>query len=232
MKGVILAAGISSRLKSISQNMPKPLFEINGEIIIEKHIRNLKYIGISEIYINTHFFSDLIIKTLGNGEKFNVNIKYFFEKKLLGTSGALNSFRNYLNEDFMVIYGDNYSTLSLEELIKFYKNDNYICVIGLHRREDVSQCGVVFLNENNEIIRFIEKPGKDNIGSNLVNAGIYICNPDILKYIPDNRNSDFAKDVFPKIIHDKIPLYGIELPGKLIPIDTPKLLTNALNRKI
>lgn len=230
MKAVILAAGVGSRLGEVTKNIPKPLLEINGETILERNIKKVREIGINEVFINTHYYPDMIKNCLGN-HKFNLNIKYSFESELLGTSGALNNFKKYLNEDFLIIYGDNYFTFSLQELIDFHKLKNSKCTIALHYRENVSQSGVVLTDNDNKIIDFIEKPDEQkNVSSHLVNAGIYICSPDIFSFIPSGY-SDFGKDIFPGMIKSGSSLYGIELTGYLLPVDTIELLNKSREMK-
>jgi len=230
LKAVLLAAGVGSRLGEVTKNIPKPLLKINGETILERNIKKIKELGINEVFINTHYLPDMIKNCLGNCN-FNLNITYSFESELLGTAGALNNFKEYLNEDFLIIYGDNYFTYSLQELADFHKLKNSKYTIALHYRENVSQSGVVLIDKENKIVQFIEKPDKQkNVTSHLVNTGIYICSPEIFSFIPGGY-SDFGKDIFPQIIKSGSPLFGIELTGYLLPVDTIELLSKSREMK-
>jgi mannose-1-phosphate guanylyltransferase len=230
LKAVVLAAGVGSRLGKVTENIPKPLLKINDETILERNIKKIQELGIKEVFINTHYFPDMIKNCLGNSN-LNLNITYSYESELLGTAGALNNFKEYLNEDFIIIYGDNYFTYSLQELINFHKLKNSNYTIALHYRENVSESGVVIMDNENKIIQFIEKPDKQiNVASHLVNAGIYIFSPEIFSFIPEGY-SDFGKDIFPQIIKSGSSLYGIELKGFLLPVDTIELLNKSREMK-
>jgi mannose-1-phosphate guanylyltransferase len=230
LKAVVLAAGVGSRLGEVTKNLPKPLLKINGETILERNIKKVQELGIKEVFINTHYFPDMIKNCLGKSN-LKLNITYSYESELLGTAGALNNFKEYLNEDFLIIYGDNYFTYSLQELIDFHKSKNSQYTIALHYRENVTESGVVITDKENKIIQFIEKPDKQiNVDSHLVNAGIYICSPEIFSFIPAGY-SDFGKDIFPLMIKSGSSLYGIELIGYLLPVDTMELLNKSWKMK-
>jgi mannose-1-phosphate guanylyltransferase len=230
LKAVVLAAGVGSRLGEVTKKLPKPLLQINGRTILEQTINKIEELGITEVYINTHYLPDMIKDHL-SACNFNLNITYSFEKELLGTAGALNNFKKYLDEEFLVIYGDNYFTYSLKELVNFHNQKRSKCTVALHYREDVSQSGVVLLDNENKILKFVEKPDKGSeISSHLVNAGIYICTPDIFSFIPGGY-SDFGKDIFPEMIHSDTSMYGIELNGYLLPVDTVELLNKSQKMK-
>lgn len=220
MKAIILAAGKSERLGNMI-NIPKPMIEINGKPILEHNIELCKKYGINNIYINLHHLPHTIMKYFGDGKKFGVNIKYSYENKLLGTSGSVrNIIKKYksFNNNFFVIYGDNYSNYNLDLL----KSDS-IANIGFHYREDVESSGVAEFDENMRIISFFEKPEKEQISSYWVNAGIYYLSPEIIKYIPEGF-SDFSKDIFPKLINNNIPIYGVCSDSDVKAFDTPEML--------
>ncbi len=106
------------------------------------------------------------------------------------------------------MYGDNYSNYDLGLLIKKQKETNSSCVIGFHFREDVSHSGVAEFDDEQRILRFIEKPKEGETDSHWVNAGIYLMDSSILKYIEEGV-CDFGKDVFPRMLKDNIPIYGV-----------------------
>ena len=223
MKAIILAAGKGERLKEITNSLPKPMIKIKGKPILQHNIELCRKYGIEDIFINVHHLSEKIIDYFGDGKKLDVNIKYSYEKELLGTSGAIkkiaSEFWNYpkensniplfrLHDSFFVIYGDNLSEYNLNLLIEKQKQTSSPCIIAFHYRDDVSTSGVGEFNEDNRIIRFIEKPLKGETNSHWVNAGIYLLTPEILNFIPDGF-SDFGKDIFPGLLKEKIPIYSV-----------------------
>jgi NDP-sugar pyrophosphorylase family protein len=100
----------------------------------------------------------------------------------------------------------------------------------LYHRDDVSQSGIAVLDESRRITRFIEKPGPAEAISHWVNAGIYVLEPEILKYIPEGQPYDFGRDVFPNVLAVGETLFGMVSDAHLIAVDTPELLTNAMRR--
>ncbi|TSA26665.1 MAG: nucleotidyltransferase family protein [Ignavibacteriales bacterium] len=239
MRALILAAGKGERLGKLSQSLPKPMIRIDGKPILQHNIELCRKFGITEIFINVHHFRHLIMDYFGDGSSFNVKITYSIEEELLGTSGAVrNTAEKFwktkitgkyqrstnnkhafdkkhggddnfqLTESFYILYGDNLSNYNLQLLkIKAEKTDS-ILIIAFHYREDISSSGVAEFNPSGKILSFIEKPKPSETTSHWVNAGIYFVKPEILNYIPPGF-SDFARDIFPKLIKENIPIYGV-----------------------
>ena len=241
MKAVILAAGKGERLSEITRKIPKPMIEFKGKPLLQHNIELCKKYGISDIFINLHHLPDRITDFFGNGERLNVNIKYSYEKELLGTAGAvkriagefwklgsldvrkMGRFENRKDvKSFFVIYGDNYSNYDLQLLIDKQKETDSCCIIGFHYREDVSHSGVAEFDRNNKILRFIEKPKEGESKSHWVNAGIYLLKNSMLAYIKEGT-SDFGKDVFPQILRDNVPMYGVYKDADVKAFDTPEM---------
>jgi NDP-sugar pyrophosphorylase family protein len=222
MKAIILAAGKGERLGTLSSMIPKTMLKIFDKPILQHNIELCTKYGITDIYINLHHLPHIIMKYFGNGEKFGVNIKYAYEKELLGTSGAVKNitkqYPDFNKNPFYVLYGDNYSDYNLNSL----KSDSL--TIAFHHREDVSNSGVAEFDENNKILSFIEKP-KMKTMSHWVNAGIYYMVPEILNYIPDGY-SDFSNDIFPKLLNENIPFYGVCSETNVKAFDTLEMLND------
>jgi len=219
MKAIILSGGKGSRLGDITNTIPKTMIKIDGKPILEHNIELCKKYNITDIYINLHHLPDIITKYFGDGSKFGVNITYSYERVLLGTSGAVKNITDKYNfrDNFYVIYGDNYSDYNLDLL----KNNDSIITIAFHYREDISNSGVAVF-DGNKILEFIEKPKNTKIYEKWVNAGIYYLNPDILKHIPP-KNSDFAKDIFPKLLKENITIYSVKQNTSVKAFDTPEM---------
>jgi len=226
MKAIILAAGKGERLGNTILT-PKPMIIVDNKPILQHNIELCKKHGITDIYINLHHLPHVIMKYFGDGKKFGVNIKYSYENELLGTSGAVKKIskdiKNFKKNPFFVIYGDNYSDCNLTKLI----TDNMIN-IGFHYRKDVTNSGVADFDNDNFILNFIEKPKSNQIHSKWVNAGIYYLHPEILKYIPKGI-SDFSKDIFPKLLKNNIPIFGVKYDNIVKAFDTPEMLKKNIN---
>lgn len=225
MKAVILAAGKGERFREVTDEIPKPMLVYKNKPVLEHNILLCKKYGITDLYVNLHHLPEIIKNYFGDGSKFGVNIKYSYENELLGTSGAVkkiaNDFWKGNDEDFFVLYGDNYSNLDLS-LLKNKFNEfiekSPLGVIGFHYREDVSSSGVALFDDDYKIKEFIEKP-KINVGTNWVNAGIYYLSNEVLSSIPEGY-SDFGKDIFPDLMKRDQSLYGVCYKDDVLYFDT------------
>lgn len=227
MKAILLAAGKGERLGDVVRRIPKPMIPYKGKPILQHNIELCRRHGIKQIYMNTHYLAGEIRNYFGTGERFGVHLHYSYETQLLGTSGALNSFREELGKGtFFVLYGDNFSKFNLQRLRDAMKKRNCIGVIAFHYREDVSQSGVGEFDRDGRVTGFIEKPSPGTTSSHWVNAGIYLLNPAILKYIPEGF-SDFGRDIFPLLLRENVPLYGVRSRVSLKAFDTLELLKAA-----
>jgi NDP-sugar pyrophosphorylase family protein len=237
MKAIILAAGKGERLKDITKVTPKPMISYRGKPVLQYNIELCKKNGITDIFINVHHHADQIKEYFGNGEKWGVDIKYSYEEKLLGTSGAvrkiahelwnypiqnsnISSFR--LLDPFFVIYGDQISEFDFNLLITKYRQHDCLGVIAFHYREEVKHSGVAEFDNEFKIQRFIEKPKKGETESHWVNVGIYFINPLLLLYIPEGF-SDFGKQIFPAILKKNKSFFGVCKRNEVKVFDTPDM---------
>jgi len=227
MKAIILAAGKGERLGNMI-NIPKPMIKVDGKPILEHNIELCKKFGIYDIYINLYHLPNIITEYFGEGKQLGVKITYIYEESLLGTSGAVKNIASasgFNSDPFYVIYGDNYSNYNLN-LLK-----SKLITIAFHYREDVTNSGVAEFDKDNRIISFIEKPKQNETSNHWVNAGIYYMKPEIITFIPDGY-SDFAKDIFPLLLKNNIPIYGVFENIDIRAFDTPDMLIkNNINLK-
>jgi NDP-sugar pyrophosphorylase family protein len=223
MKAIILAAGKGERLSEITRVIPKPMILYDSKPILLYNIELCYKYGIKNLFINTHHHANQIMDYFGNGTKYDVNIRYSNEEELLGTSGALNNFKDDLQSDpFFVIYGDQFSDFDLNLLMAKYYKHECLGTIAFHYRQDVSHSGVAEFDDEGKVLRFIEKPKKGESESHWVNAGIYYLNPKILEYIPDGF-SDFGKQIFPNLLSENMSLYGVCEQKEVKVFDTPEM---------
>jgi|SRR5579872_4518709 len=211
MRAMILAGGLSTRLYPLTKQVPKPLVPVAGEPNAVHLLRYLKSYGFDEIAINVHYLPDMIVQTLGDGSKYGVKLEYLHENVLLGSAGALEQMKSFFSDEPFVVVGcDDLTDLPLDKLFAFHKKQNAIATIGLVRRDDVDQYGVVVTDETGKITGFQEKPAKGTELSNLVNTGIYAFTPRIFEYIPSGEFYDFGKQVFPSLVQANEAFYGYD----------------------
>ena len=196
LTAVIVAGGLGTRLRPLTDKVPKPLLSIKGTPILEHTIRNLKKHGIRNIILSVGYKAELIQNYLKDGSQLGVNIKYSIEDELLGTGGATKKAIGNLSEPFFLIWGDNLSDINLSKMYKDYLRNKTPIVMTLTTREDVENFGVAKL-EGSKIISFIEKPKREEAPSNLISAGVFIIESKCLKDLPKGISS-LERDCFEK----------------------------------
>lgn len=220
MKSIILSAGKGTRVQDLNKEKPKVLLEILGKPMIMWNIELLREYGIKDIAINTHYLGDKIRDYLGDGEKFGVRLRYSYESELLGTSGALNNFRDFFDEKFFVIYGDVISRLNLEKLVKFHNNKGGCATLVVHKTDHPEDSDIVEMGGDERLIGLVHKPGNRDYG-NLGNAAFYVAEPQILDFIPEGE-SDFARDIFRKMMKNGEKIYGYKTEEFIKDAGTPE----------
>ena len=213
MKAFILAAGYGKRLEPLTKAVPKPMCPVANKPIMQYNIELLKKYGIRDLTANIHYFPEQVENYFGDGSAFGVNLKYSFEEELLGTAGGAKMMAASVktNETFIVIASDILTDINLSRMIAYHKSRKALATIALVPVKDVSQYGVVLMDEKGKISDFQEKPSRDEARSDLVNTGIYIFEPEILDVIPSGKFHDFGKDVFPELVKNGADFYGYKM---------------------
>ena len=227
MKAVVLAGGEGTRLKPLTYRRPKPLMPVAGRPCIDYVLRSLATSGFHEIIVTTAYLSDALIKSIGDGVDYNASILYSFEENPAGTAGAVRRVGNFIDETFVVAMGDILCDVDFKALYELHKRKGGLVTIALTEVEDPTQYGIVGLDAKGRVVKFQEKPKREAAFSNLVNAGIYILEPEVLDFIPPDQKFDFAKDLFPKLLSKGVPLYGSRLDGVWMDIGMPHDLWKA-----
>ncbi len=231
MKAFILAAGLGTRLRPLTENQPKVMVEVGGQKILERTIGQLRSAGVDEFIINTHYFPEVVPKYFGDGSKWGVKIVYSHERDILGTAGGLkkveDSFKN--EKEFLVVYGDNVFDLDFSPFIE--KPLNSACMIMLFDRNKSPNSGiaggVVEVNEEENITGFFEGVDKPQIP--FVNGGVYKCSPKIFEFIPPAQFFDFGRQVFPEMLKtgQALQAYVIKANEALFGVDNMECLDKA-----
>jgi NDP-sugar pyrophosphorylase family protein len=227
VKAMILAAGLGTRLRPLTDKVPKVMLPIEGKPLLEYHLGLLKKFGINDVAVNLHYLPDAVRNYFGDGSKFGVRVKYSFEPTLLGTAGAVKKLEGFFDETFLVIYGDNLIEVDLSRLLKFHDERRCLATIAVYHHPEPWTQGILKLNDSGRVKSFVEKPEKGSITSDFANAGIYILEPKILLLIPKDTFFDFGKDVFPLMLKKGLPIYGCEIGGYIQDIGTPERYARA-----
>jgi NDP-sugar pyrophosphorylase family protein len=224
MKAMLLVAGEGTRLRPLTLETPKALLPIEGVPLIEHQLSWLKNHGVSEFAINLHHLGEKIRDFLGNGSRFGVRVVYSEEETLLGTAGGVKRMEHFFNDTFVVVYGDVLTEFNLTKMLQFHHQKKALATLAIFKAANPREVAVVTMDEEGRILRLVEKPQLIALPSalTLASGGIYILEREVLSYIPSQGFSDFAYDIFPKLISLELPLYGYLLePGDcLIDIGT------------
>jgi NDP-sugar pyrophosphorylase family protein len=206
------------------------MLPINGQPLLEHIVRWLHGYGVDDVFINLHHRPEAVVNCLGSGAHVGVNIAYSYEELLLGTAGAAHKLRAFLRDDrFIVAYGDVLTDMDLGAMLAFHeanvrKDLTAKVTMCLYRVANPTEVGLVGLDAQSRVTRFLEKPRADEVFTDVANAGILIVEPDVLDAIPANTPYDFGRDLFPRLLASGISIYGWLLPADsyLIDIGTPE----------
>ena len=223
MKAVVMAGGFGTRIQPLTNSRPKPMLPIMNKPMMEHTMMMLKDLGISEFIVLLYFKPEIIQDYFGDGSEFGIKITYIVPDDDYGTAGAVKLAQEAIGFDnFIIISGDLVTDFDFKKLFDFHTRKHSKLSIGLTSVENPLQFGVVIANEDEEIEKFLEKPSWGEVFSDTINTGIYIIEPEILNYIPENENFDFAKDLFPLLMEKKIALMGHNLSGYWRDVGNPE----------
>jgi len=225
MKALILAAGLGTRLRPLTNKVPKPLIKIGDKPLLEYTLTYLNEYGFDRYLINSHYLPIKVKKFASKFEKQNKNIKIkvTYEPILLGSGGTLLKNKSYFvkEETFLVYYGDNLTNLNLNKVLDFHKRKKGIATIVSYYEKNPASKGIIEFKQNKKITLLKEKPKPDEITSYYANAGIYVFSNKIFKYFKNHKHYpiDFAKDILPILIK-KTNVYVYHMNEYFIDIGT------------
>jgi mannose-1-phosphate guanylyltransferase len=209
---MLLGAGLGTRLRPITYELPKPMVPVLGRPVMEHILRLLDRHGFDDVVANLHYFPDLIRERFGDGAEYGVRLTYSYERELLGTAGGVRNVREQIgDETFLVISGDALPDIDLGALWKRHRESGAIGTLALKRVADPSQLGVVILAADGRIQGFQEKPDRAEALSDLGSCGIYVFEPEIFDHFPERLFVDWAQDVFPALLERDVPFFGHEI---------------------
>lgn len=217
-EAIILAGGLGTRLRSIVKDVPKPMADINGKPFLEYIFHYLKYFNITKIILAVGYKADIIKNHFGNN--FNgISIIYSEEKELLGTGGAIKQAIKFSEgNDVLILNGDTFFDVDLNKAYQFHKQKHSNLTILLKQMIDVQRYGIIEIDENNKIKRFLEKYQRDN---GYINGGIYLLNKKIFLSLDLPVKFSFEKDFLEKY-YQLSDFYGFISDSYFIDIGVPE----------
>jgi NDP-sugar pyrophosphorylase family protein len=206
---MILAAGLGTRLRPLTEEISKPMVPIVNKPVMEHIVELLARHGIRNLYVNVHYFPEAIRRHFGDGSRWKVRITYSYEKELLGTAGGVKKLeREFAGETFLVISGDALTDLDIGALVDYHRSKRTLATLVLTPVDDPSKYGVVLADEEGRITGFQEKPDRSEAKSHLANSGIYVFEPGILELIPPGTFYDFGSQLFPRLLQEGRTFHG------------------------
>jgi len=209
----MMAGGFGTRLRPLTCNIPKPMVPMANRPLMEHIVRLLKENGFDDLLIMLYYQPEVIISHFGDGSAYGVRIQYLRPQADLGTAGCVKFAEAQLKEPFLVISADLLTNFNLKAILAAHRQKKAMATLVLTRVANPLPYGVVIVDENNAVQRFLEKPSWGEVFSDTVNTGIYMLEPSVLEHIPANRTFDFSKDLFPRLLEQKEPLYGYVAKG-------------------
>lgn len=221
MKVFILCGGKGTRLRPLTYETPKPLLKLGDRTILEYVLANLKKQGITDVVLTVGYLKEKIIAYFGDGKKFGMNIEYLEEEVEQGTAGSMMPYKEKIKklgktaEDFAVMMGDQITNIDLRKMMAEHKKNGGIATIALKKKQYKWEYGIAKLKQD-RITGFEEKP----VIEEYANTAIYCCQAAIFDYIEEKE--DFAKNVFPRLLQKKKPIYAYFMEEEWIDIGRMK----------
>ncbi|HEY5594126.1 MAG TPA: NDP-sugar synthase [Nitrospiria bacterium] len=223
MKAMILAAGLGTRLRPLTDNIPKPLLPLEERPLIEYTLLLLRKYGLTDVIINLHYQGEKIMQTLGDGSRWGMKIRYSEEPRILGTGGGIKKVEASLSEGpFLVINSDILIEINLDRVIEFHRHKKAAATLVLREDPEVDSWGAVGIDSHNRIRQFLGKP--DWTGEPLSKrmfAGIHVMDPRVLTYIPGQGFSNII-EVYIEMIQKGERLVGQTVKDYWMDIGTPE----------
>ncbi len=206
MKAMVLAAGLGTRLRPLTYEIPKPMVPVLDRPVMAHILDLLGRHGITDVIANLHWFPDTIRDHFGD------DIEYRHEEELLGTAGGVRNCRDFFgDESFLVISGDALTDIDLTRFAKRHAAAGGVATLAGKRVEDTREYGVIIRDDDGRIGGFQEKPDPSMALSDLGNCGIYMFEPEIFDYFPERPFVDWAQDVYPALLDNDVPFYVHEI---------------------
>lgn len=210
-----MAGGFGTRLRPLTNNLPKPMVPMANRPIIDYIIDLLKKHSITDLTALLYFQPEVMTAHLGDGSRFGVNMDCITATVDLGTAGAVAwAMRRWKGrETTLVISGDVLTDLDITKAVEFHKKKKSIATLVLTRVENPLPFGIVITDKRGKITRFLEKPGWGEVFSDTINTGIYILEREVLDFMPEGKEMDFGRELYPLLLEKKKRMYGFVAEG-------------------
>ena len=228
MKAMILAAGLGTRLRPLTDITPKPLLPVAGTPMIVWNVLLLKRHGIQEVVINLHHLGAMIPQALGDGSAFGMHIRYSHEPVILGTGGGIKQAEPYFHgEPVLILNGDTLFELDLGALMAFHRERQAAATLVLRQDPEAARWGLVEVTDRGDVVRITGR-GREGSASTTgrMFAGIHILHPRLLRDVPVGKESSII-DAYVRGIQEGERILGYDFSGYWSDVGTPERYAQA-----
>jgi mannose-1-phosphate guanylyltransferase len=219
LPAVILVGGLGTRLRPLTDRTRKDMLPLVDRPQLAFTFEHLRRFGVTRAIISCGYLPTQIQEHFGDryGE---LRLEYRIEEEPLGTGGAIRFAAEGISEPFFALNGDSLRETDLEALVDFHRDRGGRATILLTPVEDPSRYGLVRVHGDGRVLSFLEKPRPEEIDTNLINAGLYVLEPDVLDLIPRGRAVSIEREIFPQLVEEQA-VHGVALGGYWLDIGTP-----------
>ncbi len=230
LTAVVLAGGEGTRLRPLTNDLPKPVLPVANRPFFEYMLDHLREAGVTRVIMALGYRAEPLIESFGDGSAYGLMIDYVVEQKPLGTSGAVRALLPELKETFLVLNGDCVTEIDIAAMVNQHVERREYATLAVHSVDDPSRYGVVLIDGIGYVNRFIEKPPGPRFPAHTVNSGVYALEPEMFNFISDGF-SMFEKDLFPAALMAGVEIGTFPWEGYFMDMGTPESFLQ-LNRDV
>jgi len=209
MKAMVMAAGLGTRLRPLTDFLPKPMMPVANRPVLHHLLNLLQRHGIHQVGVNLHAAPEMIERYFGDGSKLDMEIRWSHEPELLGTAGGTKKLEDFWGgEAILITSGDGLHDIDVTALLGHHKRTGALATLAVKPVQDPSSYGVLILDRDTRVRGFQEKPTRDEARSDLANCGVYVIEPELLERIPKDTFMDFGQDLWPLLVAAGEPIYA------------------------
>lgn len=209
MKAMVMAAGLGTRLRPLTDVLPKPMMPVANRPVLHHLLNLLRRHDVRDVGINLHAFPEMIKSYFGDGSDLDMSIRWSYEPELLGTAGGTKKLEDlWGGESILVTSGDGLHDVDVTALLGHHRRSGALATLTVKPVTDPSAYGVVILDRDTRVRGFQEKPRRDEARSDLANCGIYVVEPELLERIPADSFVDFGEDLWPSLVAANEEIYA------------------------
>ena len=228
-RAMVLAAGLGTRLRPITDTTPKPLVPVAGRPLLDHLLAFLRAGGIEEVVINLHHLGPNIQAHVGDGARFGLRVRYSTEDPILDTGGGIKRAEPLLaGEPFVVANGDSLLEIRLCDLVEWHEAHGGVATLAVRPDPNVAHYGTVELNDTDRVCRIVGLPPTAKPGPRaLMFPGLHVLEPEVFRWMDAGGVFSITRVTYPRMIEAGLPVFGWETHARWITIDTPEALAAA-----